>query len=199
MLTAAAVFLLLLMALLAIPITLRFRISWRESFKQDIRLQWAFGLVHLRIDRPRSKGTPRRQRKPRRKAQPREHARGRGRNLLGALGQRRFRRRILRFARDLWRAVHKRDVRLRVRIGLDDPADTGQLWAVLGPLAGMLATLREPSVIVEPAFAPPTFALDTSGSVRIIPLEAIYLAVGLLSSPSFWRGIGALRRARPVK
>lgn len=49
MLTGVAAFLLLLIALLAIPLTLTFQVSWHQVFQNDIKLRWAFGLVRVRI------------------------------------------------------------------------------------------------------------------------------------------------------
>ena len=57
-----------------------------------------------------------------------------------AAGKKADRRGIVRSLSDVWRAIYKKDVRLLVRMGLGDPAETGQLWVVLGPLSGMFAT-----------------------------------------------------------
>ena len=105
-----------------------------------------------------------------------------------------FRQRVFRFIRAVWRAIHKQDLRLRMRIGLGDPADTGQLWALVGPLSGLLANNREASIEIEPEFFDAIFELDSSGSIRIIPLQLLYLAVGLLLSPSVWQGIREMRQ-----
>ena len=110
-------------------------------------------------------------------------------SIFRALRQTAFRRRIILFIHDLWHAVHKRDISLRLRVGLGDPADTGQLWAMLGPVAGMLADTQAASIEIEPEFFDATLELDSSGDIRFIPLQMIYLTVGLLLSPPVWRGI----------
>ena len=102
---------------------------------------------------------------------------------------------MIRFIHELWHAIQKRDVSLRIRIGLDDPADTGQLWAILGPVAGMLANVRQASIEIEPEFSVSTFELDSSGTIRIIPLQLLYLILALLLSPAVWRGIRQMRKA----
>ena len=96
---------------------------------------------------------------------------------------------------DFWHAVRKRHVSLHIRIGLGDPADTGQLWAVVGPVAGVLATIQEASIEIEPEFFDTTFELDGSGNIRLIPLQMIYLIVALLLSPAVWQGISKMRTA----
>ena len=192
MLTGATVFLLFLIALLAIPVTLRFQVSWREALHEDVQLQWAFGLVRVRIPL-RSKAGPSDNGRRKQKARPPERESRKRMNVLGALRQQRFRRRVVRFFKDLWHAIHKRDLSLRIRVGLGDPADTGQLWAVVGPAAGMLTTIQEASIRIEPEFADPTFELDSSGVIRLIPLQMIYLITALLLSPPVWRGVRAMR------
>lgn len=195
MLTGVMVFLLLLIALLAIPVTLSFKVSWQHNLQNDIELQWAFGLVRVRI--PAFQPKP-----PSAEFEELGHRIGRferssrkKKNVFAVVRQKRFRRRIIRFINDLWHAVHKKNLRLRVRVGLGDPADTGQLWAICGPVAGILANVQEASINIEPEFLDTTFELDSSGSIRIIPLQMICLTVALLLSPSVWHGIKQMRVA----
>jgi len=196
MLLGTAVVLALLVAVLAIPVTLRFDVVWDRTLRQDVTLLWAFGLVRVRLasqaaqagKRSAESSTAERKRPRGKRAASKRKA-----DVLGALRLQRFRRRIVRFARDLWRAVHKQDVSLRVRLGLGDPADTGQLWAVLGPIAAWLATLREASVTIEPDFFETTLELETHGSIRVIPLEILGTVVALALSPTVWQGVRTMR------
>ncbi|MDX1697383.1 MAG: DUF2953 domain-containing protein, partial [Thiohalobacterales bacterium] len=112
---------------------------------------------------------------------------------LAAIRQKSFRRRIIRFAGDIWRALHKSNLSLQIRLGLGDPADTGRLWAVVGPVAGILSNTREASIEVMPEFLESTFEMGGSGEIRVIPLQMIYLTAGLLLSPPFWQGIRRMR------
>lgn len=187
MLTGAATCLLLLIVLLAIPLALQFEVSWRENFQEDIRLEWAFGLVRVRIP---SDQEERRQEVDHAKDSTHKHG-----EFLAVFRQKAFRRRIFRFVGELWHALHKKDLSLRVRVGLGDPAETGQLWAVVGPVAGVLASVQEASIAIEPEFFDTVFELDTSGSIRIIPLQIIYLIVALLLSPPVWHGLRQLQAA----
>lgn len=193
MLFATAIILLVLLALLAVPVKLNYDLSWRQKLRGEARLEWLFGLVRVRLEPPRDKtsapesktseGTART--KPaRKKSKP-----------LAALRQKPFRQRTLRFGRDIWRAFRKRDLYLRIRVGLGDPAETGQLWALCGPLSGWLANIEGASVALEPEFVDAVFELDSSGKISVVPLQLIYLMLGLLCSPPFWRGIKRMRQA----
>lgn len=196
MLTGAAAFLLLVIALLAIPVTLRFKVSWQQNLQEDIRLQWAFGLVRVRIPSFQSMAPSRREgQEPEEKVDRSKGAFRKRPNVFAVFRQTRFRRRITRFVGDLWHAVNKKDISLRVRVGLGDPAETGQLWAIVGPVAALLATIRDASIKIEPDFFDTTFKLDTSGIIRLIPLQMIYLTLALLLSPPVLQGLRQMRIA----
>lgn len=114
---------------------------------------------------------------------------------MAAVRYKPFRKRVIRFMRDCWRAIHKQDLTLRVRIGLGDPADTGQLWAVIGPLSATLATVEQASIAIEAEFIEAVFELESSGNIRVVPLRLIALTAGLLLSPPVWQGVSRMRRA----
>lgn len=157
-------------------------------------LHWLFGLVRLKLA-PAGIWQP--SSKPKQVEGPAKPGLKRLRTNLrpfAALRQKPFRQRMLRFVRETWRAFRKHDVCLRIRIGLGDPAETGQLWALFGPLSGLLANIESASVELEPEFNDAVFELDSSGKISVIPLQLVYLALGLLCSPSFWRGMKYMRQ-----
>jgi len=192
-LIGTAIFLLLVVVLLAMPVTLTYQLTWKQTLSADVRLNWAFGLVRADVSPDPAKSKAQKAEAPRKKTRRRVKSKSRKANVLAAIRERSFRRRILRFVSDLWRAIHKKNIELLVRLGLGDPADTGRLWAALGPLSGMLARMRDARIVVEPDFVDATFELDSSGTIRVIPLQFVVLALGLLVSPPIWRGIMLMR------
>lgn len=192
MLTGVVIFLLVLIALLAIPVSLTYQVSWRKAFQGSVTLQWFFGLVRIQLPSIESK-TPSREAMKVTQKNRKKVSSGRKSNPLAALRKKSFRQRIFKFIRDFWHAIHKHDLRLRIRIGLGDPADTGQLWAMVGPVSGMLTTVQEASIEIEPEFIDTIFEFDSSGNIRIIPLQLVYLTIGLFLSPSLWQGIQRMR------
>lgn len=194
MLTGVVVFLLLLICLLAIPVTLTFQTSWPQAVQGYIKLQWAFGLVNVRLPSFQSKVPVTAGEAKPQKTKHLEPSSRKNKNIFALIRQTSFRRRVIRFVTDLWHAFHKRDVMLRIRIGLGDPADTGQLWALVGPVAGILANSKDVSFEIEPEFFDSTFELNSSGNIRFIPLQIIYLTIAMLLSPSVWQGIKQMRQ-----
>jgi len=89
-----------------------------------------------------------------------------------------LRARAVRFARSVLRALRPRDVRIRARIGLDDPADTGRLWAVLGPLGAQLRNVE-----LEPDFREAALRFRAVARVRLVPLRLLALTVAFALSP----------------
>ena len=201
MLIGTAVVVGLLVALLAIPVSLHFDVGFKETLRQDIRLRWAFGLLNVQLapqpgdadEQPEAakpsaeKPSAAKRRRAKDKGAKRKH------NVLAALRLKFFRRRIVRFAGDLWRSVQKRDLSLRMRVGLGDPADTGRLWALIGPLTGWLSSLRDATVTIEPEFFEPTVELETRGSIHVVPLRIVGIVIAVALSPAIWRGLRAMR------
>lgn len=184
--TGAAIILLLILALLSIPITLQFIFAWPETSSNSIRLRWAFGLVRMRFRHDGARDRPGEQSESAESPLPK-------RDFVPVFGERRVRRRTIRFFSDLWGAIHKENVCLRARIGLDDPAETGQLWAVLGPLAGALSMIRSASIVLEPDFLNSVLDVDARGRIRFIPIRLIGLVLAMPFSPAFWIAIRRLR------
>ncbi len=190
-----AVLLALLLVLLAMPVTVAFRIDHIKEVKGQVSFHWLFGLVRFRTEIPgAAKAGPQRKRKPAKKTEKRKtgaHARG----VFALMKQSAFIRRAIQFIRDVLRAIHVRDLYLRLRIGLGDPADTGRLWALLGPVAGIAADLRSAKVHFEPEFMDPVLKVESHGEVRLIPLQFIALATAFVVSPTTLRAWGMLRRS----
>ena len=193
MLTGLLIFVVILIALLAIPVTMTFRVSRPSVGDDETWLEWAFGLVRVRLSasepKDRSTGDGESEQKP----QSSGVSFGKSPNVFAAIRLNAFRQRIIRFVGDVWRAVGKKDVSLRVRLGLGDPADTGQLWAVVGPIAAILANARDATIAIEPEFFESTFEINGAGSIRLVPLQLIYLTIALLLSPAVWQGVGRMR------
>lgn len=193
MLLGTVIFLSLVVILLALPVTLTYQLSWKQTLSADLRLNWAFGLVRADVSPDAAKPDPVKSDARRSKAGVRAKSKGKKPDIMAAFRQPLFRRRIIRFLSDLWRAIHKKNVRLLVRMGLGDPADTGRLWAMLGPLSGLLARLRDIRVAIEPDFLDATLEVDSSGTIRMIPLRLVIIVLGLLFSPPVWRGLMLMR------
>ncbi len=192
-LIAIAGLLTLFVLLLAVPFDVAFRLRGMQEFSGQVTVGWLYGLLRFRIpvsdaSKPRTSrpATGRRTRKRGRKW----NDGGKGRDFFAILRRADFRREIYRFVKDVCRAVHLHELGFRMRLGLGDPADTGRLWAFVGPLNAAAQSLRNARIVIEPEFMEAVIEFDTHGRFRIVPLRFLALAVAFaLSVPSrrAWR------------
>lgn len=185
-----------LAALLAVPVDLAFDLEGIDPFRGGVGVRWLLGLVRFRIPVPGAGAPPRERPAEPEVAPAKRRRRGRGRGVLAALRQAAFRRRVGRLVVDLLGATHPRGLSLRVRLGLGDPADTGRLWALLGPVGAVAGGLRGAEVRIEPEFLDPVLEFEARGRLRLLPLQILALAIAFaLSPPSIraWRALGSGR------
>jgi len=187
----------LVVVLLAVPVAVAFQFHGVEAFTGQVTIRWLFGLVRFRIAVPDvSKSRPRKKKKIETHATgPNAKARKRraGANVLSVLRQSAFRARVLRFVRDFLRAAHLHQLYLQMRVGLGDPADTGRLWALVGPLSAAAGNLRAMEIRIEPEFIEPVFDIEMRGQFRLIPLQFLALAIAFVLSPPSIRAWRTLR------
>jgi hypothetical protein len=179
----------LIALLLAVPVDVAFRVKGIEAFEGQVRIRWLFGLVRLRLRMP-DRGRAKRSKAAAQQAggTRRKDKTGRGRDrALAAMRQHEFRRHAMRFAADLLRAAHLSELALRVRLGLGDPADTGRLWALLGPLNALAQGLRHADVRIEPEFIDPVLEFDARGRSLLVPLQILTLVIVFALSPASLR------------
>jgi hypothetical protein len=113
--------------------------------------------------------------------------------VLALLRDTELRQRCARLLGDVMRAAHFSELELRMRLGLGDPADTGRLWAIVGPLSLLARRLRHADVRIEPAFMEPVLEFQAHGRSRLIPLQLLALAIGFVLSPVSIRAWRTLR------
>ncbi len=189
-----------LIVLLAIPLTIVFSIHRNNGTQGLIRFGWLFGLVRFQLTLPHDSGDksePESTSRPSKEIKARStRSRKKKRNtqsLYDLLSQPIFRQRVMQFIRDVVAATHARDLFFHRRIGTGDPADTGRLWSIIGPLAGLLRNIKNVDAYIEPEFMEPLLEIETHGRFRLIPIQFIYLLIrfllslATLASGSHWR------------
>ena len=191
------VLLALLITLLAVPLTVVFSMHRIKETRGHVHFRWLFGLVRFQLRIPQAtRAAPRTDTTAKKKTtSPRQHrTKGNPRGMLSLLKQSALRRRVYRFMRDLLAASHAQHLFLRLRIGTGDPADTGLLWAIIGPVAGMAQNLRHAQVRIEPEFMEPLFEIESHGRFHLVPLQFIALTTVFMLSPTMLRAWWCLSR-----
>jgi len=182
-LTLSLLILAVVVAVLAIPFEVIFKIHRYKELQSDVAVRWLFGVVKFSIP-----SSPHKQKQidiPRESTTVKKATgkRGSARAIKNLLWNARFRYRLLRFVKDVFKTIHIASFYLRVRLGLDDPADTGRLWAFFGPLSVFLSSHSNSTVSLEPDFEKEIVYVDSSGAIRIVPLQVIFTILAFLFSP----------------
>jgi hypothetical protein len=178
--------------LLSVPLDLKVRVNSEQEKKITLQIAWFYGLLQLQPDAPRKPGSVPPS-KPRIALRRHSNVDVQERHFIWAMFRSPgFLSRVLRFMVDVLRAIEFRDNAVFLRLGLLDPADTGQAAGVLGPMLMWLPNAR-----FEPDFHNACLVLHADSTVRIVPLRFVKLALIFSFSPEVWRavrgGIGVAR------
>ena len=106
-----------------------------------------------------------------------------------------FSGRLFLLARRLARSVQVRDVDVKFQVGTGDPAETGQLYGLIGPGLRLARSSFSPNIRVDPNFVEETFQGHARGAVRAYPIRLIPPLIAFAVSPATFRGVRAMRRA----
>lgn len=187
--------LVLVLILLGLPLHVAFQFEGLQAPCARFTVNGLFGLLRVGLVLPAAaRDSTRVPERPVTKAQPAHRwPRLGGAGVLAALRQAAFRQRLLRLARDMLAAAHLQQLRLRLRLGLGDPADTGCLWAVVGPVAAWARTHRDAEVQIEPDFIDAVLEIQAQGRARIVPLQLLGLVAVFALSPVSLRAWRAFR------
>jgi hypothetical protein len=154
-----------------------------------VRVQALLGLVSKELEGHGRPTKPKPAPKPRRRAEP-----GRAARRFWAIARSRgLWPRVQRFLARIWASLRIRELSGVARVGLVDPAETGQLWAVLGPLALLLAR-RFPDFALQPSFADEPLDVDLHARLVVVPLEILGVTLAFLLGPTMLRTAAAAWR-----
>jgi hypothetical protein len=187
--------LLIIFAVMAIPVDLNFTLQREDTFQGRASIGWLFGLVRIPLQ-PRDKKARQPKKPQKKKKAERRRSRRDGLHVSAMLRSQGFLSRLIRLLRRLRGCIHIRQLRLQVLMGLDDPADTGQLWGIVGPLTLALPVPAGANVAIQPEFTGATFQVDGEGSIRIVPIEIIGTLIAFAFSPVTLRALYALSTGR---
>lgn len=202
------IFVLLALLLLA-PIDLEGRVARGGSDPQTrMRIGWLFGHLHKDVFSAAA------ERKPSMGGEEKKNGEeGAGRDegeekkpkgglssssaALELLRTEGFLRNLMRLLKGLFGTVRVQFLKIEIKLGLEDPADTaeavGLLWAVLIPLES-LSPIRSRIV---PSFSEEVLEGSFEGRLRIVPIKIIPPLARFLLSPPTWRaGFRAIRARR---
>jgi len=162
---------LFIILMLSAPVDIKFDLATHEYVKAKIRIGWLFGLVWKDI-RAREKKKPKERRK-------------RGiKSFLPLLRNKSLPGKILKLARQMFGCLRIKKLDVALRVGLDDPFDTGMLCSVLWPALIPHSPSGTVRFKLEPVFNQFTFEASLQGWVRLFPIQLVWLLVSFVLSPT---------------
>ena len=81
---------------------------------------------------------------------------------------------LLRLSRRILSGVKVKHLDARLRIGLDDPADTGMLYSSLWPVLVPLSYNSSARVRMELSFEEPALDLTARELIRVFPIQLVW-------------------------
>ena len=187
----------LLVLALYVPRDLAFHGSTRDKPRFGARFSWFFGLVNKDIE----KGKARSVRKKKAKAKRRRRA-GDGRVFLDIIRTRGLLKQVVVLVKSILGCIHIRDTVLDLKIGLEDPADTGLFFSFAGPIAAFMNLYTTHIITLQPSTGDGiTFECYTQGKARLRPIELVPPLLKFIFSAAFFRaaGIVIIRRWKRKK
>jgi len=140
----------------------------RPKFR--LRLSWLFGLVSKEVTKGKKK--PEEKKKV---AEGKRKLRRRGsRVILRILRTKGLLRQLKRLLKDVISRLNIRNLVVNLKIGLDNPADTGLLFALIGPVISFLNLSLPHEIRVQPSFGDEAvFEGYSCGRLRLLPIQLV--------------------------
>ena len=157
---------------LSMPLDLRLHIDTYGRPRFRMRLSWLFGLVNKEITKKEEK--PEDKKKAVKLEQKPKEKRPGARIILEILRVKGLLRQIKILLKDILRLPRIRAIEADLKVGLGDPADTGLLFAFIGPAAPFLGSSFRNEIKVQPSFTDDAI-LEGSlcGALRLRPFQVI--------------------------
>lgn len=173
----------LIILVLCVPLDLKLHVEVYGQPKFKMRLAWLFGLVSKEVTRKKPK-----EGKKVGEAEPKPKERKRGFwSVLKIVRTRGLLKQVKRLIKDILGCLKIRDLTADFDVGLDDPADTGILFAAVGPAALAVDSLTACQVRIRPAFGDgPVLEGYSSGTIRLQPIRlGVPVSRFIFSLPAF--------------
>ena len=167
---ALASLVVLIILILCVPIDMSFHMEVYGRPKFKMRLVWLFGLVNKELGR--KKREPDENEKVTEGKPRRTKWRIKARTILQIIKTKDLLRHLGSLLRDIISRLKIKDFSANFRVGLDDPADTGILFATIGAATSLINPYWHHQIRVEPSFEDEVvFEGDSCGTIRLSPIQ----------------------------
>ena len=179
----------LLIVVLCVPIDMVLHADGYGRPKFRLRLSWLFGLVDKEITRGKKQPEGKKEAEIKRKPGKRRWG---IRWIFEILKARGLPGQSYDLLKSILSRLRIRNLAVDLRIGLDNPADTGFLFAVIGPALAFLNPRFPHQIRVQPSFEEAVLEGYSYGRVRLRPIQLVTPFLKFAFSPAAIRAVKIL-------
>ena len=161
----------LIILLLCVPLDAVLNVDVYGKPKFGMKLEWLFGLVSKEIRKGEKK--PEEKKRAAEDEPKRRRRRIRARTIFEILRTKGLLGQFKRLLKDVLGCFKIRDLIVNLRVGLDNPADTGLLFAIIGPATFKLSSSFPQKIKLQPAFDEAVLEGYLHGAVRLQPIQLV--------------------------
>jgi hypothetical protein len=175
---------------LCIPLDMTLNLDTSKKPKFRLGLVWLFGLIGKELGREKKK--PKEKRKVT-KEKPKKKRRIGFKNILKILRTKGLLRRLKDLVRDVLGQLKIKELVVNLKLGLDDPADTGFLFALIGATTPFLNFPSRYQISVQPSFyGEAVFEGYLHGVLRLWPIKLVWPLLRFIFSLATLRAVKIL-------
>jgi hypothetical protein len=166
----------LILLVFSIPLDLTFHLDVHGRTRFSLKLVWLFGLVGKELRRRKKKAKPKK---------AKEKGEG-ARKTLKILRTKGLPKQIKILVTNVFNSLSIKQLRVNFRVGFDNPADTGLLFAVIGPTFVLFSPPDRYSINIRPSFEDEAILEGyMQAVVRLLPIRLVIpLAKFVFSLPT---------------
>jgi hypothetical protein len=179
--------LLFILLVLSVPVDFRLSIDIHGSLRFSLRITWLFRLISWDLWKEKKGTETLPEPIPLEKQPEKKGGWGRirpdSRSILSIFRTKGLLKQFIRLLKGIMRCLKFRDVKVDLNIGLTNPADTGQLFAIAMPVSLFLQSYAQ-EIKLQPSFTGPGIYGTACGTARIQPIRlTVPLANFVFSRP----------------
>ena len=160
----------LVILVLCVPLDVAFHIDVYGRPKFRMRVVWLFGLVSKEVKKGEKK--PKEKEKVT-KEKPKKKRRIGLRTILRILRSKGLLRQLKDLVRDVLSQLKIRELAVNLKLGLDNPADTGLIFALIGATTPFLRLPSQYQIRIQPSFDKAVFEGFSHGNIRLRPIQLV--------------------------
>ncbi len=154
----------LFLLVLSVPLDLAFHLDVHGRTRFSLKLVWLFGLVGKELGRRKKKAKPKKD----------KEKKGGARKALKILRTKGLLKQLKVLVTDVFNSLSIRQLRANFRIGFDNPADTGLLFAFIGPAFVFFSPPDRYNINIRPSFENEAILEGhMQAVVRLLPIRLV--------------------------